>query len=117
MIQSRTIERKMVAINEVEKIILESKTPGEAVKKLRSLKKRQPAPPPPPGGISQSEAKRKYGIAQTTISGWVSKGYIPLLLRTTKEVYIDEAKLAEVVKCFKQSPGQGKKIVKRKFSS
>jgi hypothetical protein len=112
-----TTQRRMVTIQEAEKIIKESKTPHEAVRKLRNLPKRQPAPPPPPGGISRSAASRKYHVPKTTIYGWVKRGYIPVLLRTRKEVYIDEAKLAEVVECFKKSPGQGKKTVKRKFAS
>ena|SRR4030067_2478331 len=112
--------RKMVTISEAEKIIKESRTPAEAVEKLHSLPKRQPPPPPPDGGISLSAATRKYGIAQGTISGWIlknGKGYIPILLKTNKEVYIDETKLAEVVKTYLKSPGQGKKTVKRELAS
>jgi hypothetical protein len=71
----------------------------------------------PEGGISQSEPSQKYDVAQTTISGWVLKGYVPALLRTSKEVYIDEAILAEVIECYKSSPGQGRKTVKQQFSS
>jgi hypothetical protein len=112
-----TGERKLVSIALAEKLIKESRTTEEAVEKLRHLQKRQPAPPPPPGGISQSAASRKYKISQTTISGWVLKRYIPELLRTTKEVYIDEKKLVDVIACFKAAPGQGKKTVKRKFAA
>ena len=66
----------------------------------------------PEGGISQSEASRKYDIPQQTISRWVLKGYIPVLLRTNKEVYISEASLKELVKRYKENPGQGKKTAK-----
>jgi hypothetical protein len=71
----------------------------------------------PEGGICQSEASWKYGVTRTTISGWVLNSYIPILLETKKEVYIDEAKLIEVVECYKASPGQGKKTVKPQFAS
>jgi hypothetical protein len=89
----------------------------EAAKAKEESRRRQPAPPPPPGSISQSAASRKYGIGSATISRWASAGYIPIVLRTRREVYIDEAKLLKVINCFKKSPGQGKKTVKRKFAS
>jgi len=113
-----TTERKMVTIQEAERIYREANGDVEvAARKLHSLPKRQPPPPPPAGGISQSEASRKYGVRSNTISRWTSAGYVPVLMRTTKEVYIDEKKLAEVVAAFKSAPGQGKKTVKRKFAA
>ena len=71
----------------------------------------------PEGGISQSEASRKYGVAQRNISRWVSRGYIPVLLRTRREVYIDESKLVKIIECYKSAPGQVKKTVKHQFAS
>jgi len=73
---------------------------------------RKPAPEPPEGGISQSAASRKYKVRQETISRWVAKEYIPVMLRTKREVYVEESALAELVKKYRQDPGQGKKTVK-----
>ncbi|MBN2076587.1 MAG: hypothetical protein JW762_13645 [Dehalococcoidales bacterium] len=73
--------------------------------------RRKPAPACPKGGISQSAASRKYGIKQVNISRWVSKGYIPVLLRTNREVYIAEDKLAEIARHYLNDPGQGKRTI------
>jgi len=112
----RSLEKLMV---NAPKIAEEIKLSTEDVKKVFTQamnhaenNKRKPAPPPPEGGISQSEGSRKYGVRQENISRWVSKGYIPVLLRTNREVYVDEAALAELVKRYQQDPGQGKKTIK-----
>lgn len=73
--------------------------------------KREPSPPPPTGGISLRAAERKYGIANETISGWVKRGLIPVLLRTRNWLYIDEARLVEVIQRYRQNPGQGKRTI------
>jgi len=83
----------------------------EAAERIKS-NGRKPAPAPPKGGISLSAAGRKYKILQQTISRWVSKGYIPVLLRTKREVYVEESALAELVEKYRQDPGQGKKTVR-----
>jgi transposase len=127
MVTTKAFER---SINISDTIAQEVGTDQETVRRVlqaakakEESRRRRPAPPPPTGGISQSAASRKYGVARITIWGWVHRKkqngeyYIPVLLKTKKEVYIDEAKLAEVVECFKKSPGQGKKTVKRKFAS
>lgn len=75
--------------------------------------KRQPKPPPPEGGISIRAAGRKYGIAPRTISGWVQRGLIPILLVTRNEKYIDETILAKIVQEYKKAPGQGKFTIRR----
>lgn len=93
MIQARTLERKMVTISEAERIIKESKTPGEAVERLRSLPKRQPKPPAPEGGIGIREAARKYGISRMTVSRWANKGKIRILQRRKNWLYVDEGDL------------------------
>lgn len=77
----------------------------------RNNHRRQPKLPPPEGGISLRAAERKYGIAHETLARWVRKGLIPVLLRTPNWLYVDEAKLAEVVQRYKQNPGQGKKTI------
>lgn len=80
-------------------------------------RRRQPAPLPPAGSISQSEGARKYFVSQGLISRWVSAGYIPVILRTNKEVYIDESKLAEIAKVFLKKPGRGRRTVQKKFKT
>lgn len=104
-------ERKLVSITEAEKIIKESETPEEAVNKLRNLPKRQPRPPAPEGGISLSAASRKYGVPHPTLSRWTKRGYIPVLLRTRKELYVKESALIEIIRIYKKDPGQGKKVL------
>lgn len=82
----------------------------EASENIR--KPRNPAPPKPRGGISLSAAERKYRIHKSTLSRWLAKNYIPVVLRTKREVYVDEAALVELVKKYRQDPGQGKSTVK-----
>jgi hypothetical protein len=112
-------KRKRVGITDVAAVLLQYgiEEKDKLVKALESLPVRQKAPPPPPGGISQSEASRRYGVAHSTISRWTSAGYLPVLLRTNKEVYVEEAKLIMVIRCYKSAPGRGKKTVKREFAS
>lgn len=121
MVTQKGLERYMT---NVEQIAKEAETDPEVAKRVikaiendMNNRRRQPTPPPPEGGISRSKASRKYDIAKTTIYGWIKRGYIPVLLRTKREVYIQEAKLTEIVNCYKSSPGQGKKTVKRQFAS
>lgn len=70
----------------------------------------------PPGGISIMEASRKYGIAHSTISRWVQRGYIRVIERTSWRVYIDEKDLAKVVKHYRQAPGEGKWTVRKSLT-
>ncbi len=77
--------------------------------KKRQRPERQPAPE---GGISIREAERKYSISKSTISTWVSKGYVPVLLRTKNWVYIDETVFSKLVDEYRKDPGRGKKTVK-----
>jgi hypothetical protein len=120
MVTSKTFER-LTRIS--PKIAFEAGTSEEVVKRVLAAaqtdvinRRRQPAAPPPEGGISQSKASRKYKIARTTILGWIAKGYIPIILRTKKDVFIDEHKLAELVELFKKSPGRGKSTIRRNIS-
>lgn len=70
-----------------------------------------------PGGISISDASRKYKVNQPTISTWVKKGYIPVLSRTGWQTFIDEATLAQIVKLYKKAPGPGKWTLKKAIAS
>jgi len=73
--------------------------------------KRNGKQPPPEGGISLREAERKYGILQSTISRWVKRGGIPILLRSKNWLYVDEQVLAEIIEKYKQRSGQGKRTI------
>lgn len=79
--------------------------------------KREPKPPPPEGGISLRAAERKYGVKHATLSIWTRKGYLPIILRTKNELYIDEAILAELANIFKQNPGRGKWTIKQNLNT
>lgn len=103
-------------LEKLKKLFDMGKNREEILKELEPRRGNGNGYDPPKGGISQSEASRKYGVTQSSISQWVRHGYIPVLLRTKREVYIDEARLVEVIKCYKASPGQGKKTVKHQFA-
>lgn len=89
----------------------------EAVIEERQNNEKELRPTAPEGSISLRAACRKYGVLNSTLSGWVKRGYIPVLLRTRNWLYIDEAKSAQVIDLYKQDPGQGKKTVKRELST
>jgi len=69
-------------------------------------KRRRPAV-----AITLREAERRYGILNSTFCRWVQKGYIPIVLRTKNELFVDEAVLAELAEAYKANPGQGKKTI------
>lgn len=111
-------------LDETDELSQKSGVPAGTVKKvLKALEekiisnRRQPAPEPPAGSISQSAGARKYDVDQSTISRWVREGFIPVLLRTKKEVYIDESRLAEVAKAYKKKPGRGRRTVQQRFKT
>lgn len=116
------MSRIMVNLAKVDKMEVAKQTgvPTEHVERVigqivmnHNNYKRQPKPLVPEGGICLRAAERKYGISNRTLSGWVKKGYIPILLRTKNELYVDENKLGEVVSLYKTSPGQGKLTIKQ----
>ena len=69
----------------------------------------------PDGGITYMEAERRYGIHHQTISRWVAKGYIDIILETRNEVYLNEAKLRDVIGIYLKSPGQGRYTLRHHF--
>ena len=79
--------------------------------------KRQPMPPAPEGGISLSGAGRKYGIPKGTLSRWCKKHNIPVLLRTTRELYVDEIRLAQLITEYQKDPGRGKRTAQQPLSA
>jgi hypothetical protein len=105
-LDAEMVEREKGIPKEVSKVVLKT------VIEDRQNHKRQPKPEPPTGGISLRAAERKYGIAHETLARWVKRGLIPILLRTPNWLYVDEAKLVEVIQRYKQNPGQGKKTIK-----
>lgn len=110
--QEKSNGRKLLTIAEAERIITESKTKKEMVKKLTTLPKRQPAPPPPPGGISLREASRRHGIPDRSIGRWVKQGLIPILKTTRNEVYIDGDYFAKLVKKYKAHTGSKRRSMR-----
>lgn len=121
----RAILREDRVPEEAEKIAKQIKgiSKGKVRKVLDTLiadrqnNKRQPAPPAPKGGIGIRAAGRKCEIANPTISAWVKKGYIPVILRTKNTLYIDESELLKVVELYKKNPGQGKNTLKKLLNS
>jgi hypothetical protein len=104
-LDAEMVELKKGIPREVSKVVLAT------VIEDRQNHKRQPKPEPPEGGISLRAAERKYGIPNGTLCRWAKRGFIPILLRTKNWLYVDEAKLVEVIQRYKQNPGQGKKTI------
>ena len=108
---------KVIAVAEKEGL------PQEFIRRLRKLetpvledkatRKRHTRQPAPEGGISICAAAKKYDIAAQTIHRWVKAEYIPVLKKTDYESFIDEARLAEIVKVYNSDPGHGTWVVKR----
>ncbi len=55
--------------------------------------------------ISMSEAARRYGVAQQTISRWVRDGLIERLGVNGRQVLIDEAQAATAAKIYMDAGG------------
>lgn len=91
-------ERRFVTIEQAADIIQTSKSPAEAVDKLRQLPKhqRQPREPIPEGSISLRAAGKKYGVHHTTIIKWVKKGLVPVVKRTPNWLYVDEESIRKL---------------------
>lgn len=99
-LRRRGLPKNMIAIvEETEKDLIKQR--------------RLPSPPDPEGGISIRAAERKYRIASATISRWVKKTFVPVLLETANEKFIDEAKLIKLVEAYRQCPGRGTWAVKK----
>jgi len=67
----------------------------------------------PEGGISISEASRKYGIPHSTMSGWIAHGFIKVIGEGSKEKYIPEATIAKIAKKYKLDKGRGNRQILR----
>jgi excisionase family DNA binding protein len=55
--------------------------------------------------ISMSEAERRYGVLQSTISRWVRDGLIAKIGKHGLQVMIDEAQIATAATIYKNSGG------------
>lgn len=106
-LDAEIVAEKRGITKELAKMVLET------VLEERQNHRRQPKPPAPEGGISIRAASRQYEIPHPTLSRWVKKGYIPILLRTKNELYISEDKVVELVSRYKLAPGQGKYTLKK----
>lgn len=71
----------------------------------KESRKRTPRPPAPEGGIGIREGARKYSISKSTVYKWVKNKLIPIIRDDGWIVYIDESRLAELVKAFDGRPG------------
>lgn len=112
----------LVRLSKVIERAEKEQLPANVIHKLRQLghdimserkKSKEPRPPAPEGGISLSEGSRRYNIPHPTISRWVSNGYIPVLLRTRYELFIQESRLAELAVVYQGNPGRGSWAVKQ----
>ena len=74
-------------------------------------KRRQPAPPPPEGGISIRAAGRKYNVDFRTISTWVKRGLVKVILETKNNKYIDEKSTKYLCTKYNSDPGRGKRTI------
>lgn len=111
----RSLEKRMV---ELKKVAHEECVDAmvEYLEKDMENSKRRPAPPPPLGGISIRAASRKYGIASSTITGWMQKGFIRVLEKRLNWTYLVESDVAEISDLHKSSPKRGWASITRKLA-
>lgn len=62
--------------------------------------------------ISMSEAQRRYGVLQSTISRWVRDGLIDKIRQEGRQVMIDEAQVATAATIYKSNGGRGSWVFK-----
>lgn len=110
-----TTSRVLIGLDDIKKADNlsdnEKRKVSSLIKKMARQRQRPERRPAPEGSISIRAAERKYGVPSRTISGWVSKGYIRVVLDTKNWKYIDEAELVKLIEKYKTNPGQGKKTV------
>ena len=110
-----TTSRVLIGLDDIKKADNlsdnEKRKVSSLIKKMARQRQRPERQPAPEGSISIREAARKYNIVHSTISRWVSRGYIPVLLRDKNWVYVNECVLVEYINKYKQNSGKGKKTV------
>ena len=85
----------------------------DAVIEDRRNHKRQPKPEPPEGGISLRAAGRKYNTPPRTISRWVEQGFLPTILETKNEKFINEATFAELIAKYNSDLIIGRRTIRK----
>lgn len=65
----------------------------------------------PEGGITLGEAEKLYDINHNTFRRWVEAGFIPVIRKDKRRIFIDEKITGEVVKRYRQAPGRGFRTV------
>jgi len=106
--------RVKIGLSDLDRIPIsaqERKHLRQLIETIAEERKRLKSEPAPQGGISLKNAEREYGINTGTLSRWVKKGLIPVLLRTKNWLYVDRSILEEVVIRYKKDPGRGKKTL------
>lgn len=89
----------------------------DAVIEDRRNHRRQPKPEPPEGGISLRAAEKAYGIGNRTLSAWARAGYLPIKKRTKNELYVDEARLAQIIEAYKSLPDNKRRTIKKAIAA
>jgi len=112
----------LVRLSKVIERAEKEQLPANVIHKLRQLghdimserkKSKEPRPPAPEGGISLSEASRRYNIPHQTISRWVKAGYINKLMYDGYALYIDENRMEQIANAYHIRPGRGTWAVRR----
>jgi hypothetical protein len=113
----------LIRVKEILAIAEKEQLPEEQKNNLKNIvhkalieknkRKRQPRIPAPKGGISLSAAQNKYGVPNPTICRWAKKGYLPILMKTRFETFVDENYCAKLAEAYKTDPRQGSWVVKR----
>lgn len=65
----------------------------------------------PENGITISDASRKYKIPNSTISGWIKNGFIPVVKETGKQKYIDNNVIKCIAEQYKKGQGRGNRQI------
>jgi hypothetical protein len=63
------------------------------------------------GYITLSEASRKFPISRVTLHTWARRGYLGTPVRTSKEVFFNESRIAKLVEVVQSEGGAGKRCV------
>lgn len=83
----------------------------EATKEHYEETRRQPKVPAPKGSIGIRAASREYGVRSQTISRWVARGLVPILLRTKNDLYVDRQIVEKICQKYKRAPGRGRRTI------
>jgi len=120
MVQAKTLEKFISQSPEIAQAAgtdpATARRIMEAIEERIKSNRRHPAPQPPVGGISIRAASRKYGMRHTTIVRWVKEGFIPVILETKNEKFINEKITIAIIHKFKSFTGEGRKTIRKVLS-